>query len=382
MITRLSIPTVSALLVGAIWGTASIWSGRLPFQTADSGGGPISESEPVRLLAASDRALAEQAIARYVAATPRRVSEQFHRWRFDALNGLYPRNSKLQHDLKELQNKGSFRRTFPGSPPLFFRSPYGWEVRQRSPKSMEDHWQYEHHVDQFLASCAEIGVPLSLTIETDFGDVSVDELLEASRRSFETSQERCWTLVAYCTYMPDDQQWENRFGEQCSYEAMIDSLLLEPLSNGSCGGSHKQYAVACFLASPASAHLSPSLRRRCEDYLRHSSALLERSQLSSGAWDLDWAGSPPEPVNAKDSSNVRGVDLIRITGHQLEWVLKAPTSCRPSSACSARALRFLADVLSRAETAGIHKDYCAYSHAACVLRRALLGDSGSPVNVR
>jgi hypothetical protein len=372
---RLSKPIISALAVATLFGSASIWPASRRFEGAATDGTSVSASESAPLLSAKTRTLAEQAIAKYAAARPLRVSDHFHRWRFDSLIGPYSQNSTLQRELRELRDKGNFRRTFPGSPPLFFRSPYGWDVRQRTPKSMEDHWQYEHHVDQFLASCAETGVPLSLTIETDFAPVSVGELLEASRRSFETSQELCWTLVAYCTYLPNEPEWQNRFGESCSYESMIENLLSQSLSSGSCGGTHKQYAIACYLGSPAIAHSSSSLCKRCEDYLRQSSRLLEQSQLPSGAWDPGWAGSPSETPDSKDSSPIRGVDLVRITGHQLEWILVAPKSCRPSSTCSAQALRFLAEILSQADATSIHKDYCAYSHAACVLQRTLLSDS-------
>jgi hypothetical protein len=290
------------------------------------------------------------------------------------LGGAYAVNSELQGDVERVLRQADFRRTFPRSPPLFFRSSYGWEVRQRTAPNVQHHWEYEHHVDQFLATCAEIGVPLGLPVETDFGSFTVGELLDASRRSFDASQEICWSLVAYCGYLPDEMRWENRFGETCSYESMAEAILALPLDRGTCGGTHKQFALAFLLRHASLRSISADLRRRCEDYLSQSSRLLERSQLPNGAWSPLWANGSSTVTDNRDDGPIRGDDLVRITGHQLEWIEILPTSLRPSSACISRALQFLIDGLKRSDSTSIQRDYCAYSHAACVLQRALLND--------
>jgi hypothetical protein len=313
-----------------------------------------------------------QSLAKYDCAKPLRASDHFHRWCFDSLQGSYSVNSRLQRDTEQLLVQSCFRRTFPGSSPLFFRSAYGWEVRQRTAQNAREHREYEHHIDQFLATCAQIGAPLSLCIETDFGRISIGELLEASRHSFDNSQELCWTLVAYCTYFPEEPEWENRFGERCSYESIVNDIQSRPLDSGSCGGTHKQFALAYFLASSAATQLNEDLRRRCEDYLARSSKLLEGSQLSNGAWGPQWMTSVGTDIGTRDGLPIRGVDLVRITGHQLEWIALAPSACRPPLACTSRAIRFLADGLDRADVGTIEKEYCAYSHAACVLQHALI----------
>jgi hypothetical protein len=236
---------------------------------------------------------------------------------------------------------------------------------------VEQHWQYEHHLDQFLATCAEIGAPLSLSIESNFGPVTVGELLDASRRNFESSQELNWTLAAYCVYLPEEPEWTNRFGELCSYQSIVTSILALSPDEGSCGGSHNQLAVAHFLNSPSAAEASSSLRRQCEDYLARASHLLEQAQLPNGAWTPLWAKDPSE-VAKGSAIAISGDDLVRITGHHLEWISIAPTTLRPSSACRARALQFLIAALQRANVATIEHDYCAYSHAAGVIECALL----------
>jgi hypothetical protein len=369
--TKLALLTLAAI-------SASLAAVFLRFPAGFAGGAraPAQESAvqpslPVKI-SATTRASALRALTNYDGVKPARVSDHFHRWCFDAIQGSFPENSKLQLELALIQGQQSFRKAFPGSPPLFFRSPYGWEVRERTAPHLRDHWQYEPHLDQFLAACAQIGVPLRLPIETDFGQVAVGELLDASRRTFDLSQEVCWTLIAYSTYLPDEPLWTNRFDEQCSYQSMIESILALPLDSGSCGGTHKQLALAWFLTGPSATRLDTNLRRKCENYLRRSGRALEVSQLASGAWGPFWAKERTESQAASGPSLVRGVDLVRITGHQLEWVDQAPPRCRPSSECVKRAIEFLARALDVAEISSMRKDYCAYSHAACVLQRALL----------
>jgi hypothetical protein len=370
---------VASLVVAmAVVGVAAtlgvkMWLGPSGLPKSPTELGQIAPPSPNPIFAAEVKVSAAEAITKYVVTQPLRASDYFHRWRFEGLAGAFPANLELQREVGRVLGQADFRRTFPRSPPLFFRSPYGWDVRQRTAPNVQDHWEYEHHVDQFLATCAEIGVPLGLSVESNFGSFTVGELLDASRRSFDASQEVCWSLVAFCGYLPDEPQWENRFGETCSYESMAEAILALPLDSGSCGGIHKQLTLA-FLLRHASRSISADLRRRCEVYLSRSSRLLESSQLPNGAWSPLWANRVSTVTDNRAAETIRGEDLVRITGHQLEWIQIVPVSLRPSSVCVSHALQFLIDALKRSDSTTIQRDYCAYSHAACVLQRALLTD--------
>jgi hypothetical protein len=371
--TKLMFVLASAALVGTVSALSSRFREATALASHDVASntrpGPSSLTPP---LAPAERSKILQALAKYDSAKPLRASDHFHRWCFDSLKGSYSRNSQLQRDVDQLLVQSGFRRAFPGSSPIIFQSPFGWEVRQRTVQNAREHREYEHHVDQFLATCAQIGAPPSLPIETDCGRVSIGELLEASRRSFNNSQELCWTLVAYCSYLSDEPEWENRFGERCSYESIVKEILSLPLDSGSCGGTHKQFALAYILGSPAAKQLNGDLQRQCEDYLVRSSKILESSQLPNGSWSPQWATIAAKASDTQNGLPIRGIDLVRITGHQLEWIGIAPGACRPPIACTSRAIRFLADSLDRADVGTIQKEYCAYSHAACVLQRTLI----------
>ena len=126
---------VAATLSGTLWVLPSRFRGVVPDQRREAT--PLSSSVPCSLphpLSSETRLLASRAIAAYTAAKPLRVSDYFHRWRCDALKVPYPSNLEVQLALGQVQNQRRFRQTFGGSAPLVFRSPYGWEVRQRTPK--------------------------------------------------------------------------------------------------------------------------------------------------------------------------------------------------------------------------------------------------------
>ncbi|HUE15133.1 MAG TPA: hypothetical protein VMR25_13265 [Planctomycetaceae bacterium] len=366
---------VGTMLVVAIVACGTdLWRARFaqePFVSTSAGRlGVTAERESLNVLVpvTLETAVA-RAVEKYRVVPLKLASDYFHRWRFDARSGPYRVNRQLQIEMNRLLRRDEFRKTFPFSRPLVFRSPFGWEVRQRTPSEGAHRSEFEYHLDQLLAACAEVEAPLGLSIDTESGAVTIGELLDASRRNFERSQELYWTLVAYCGYLPEEAHWTNRFGESCSYESMVGDILSKSPDEGSCGGTHKQYALAYLLSRSASGDiLTADLRRRCEDYLRRSSETLENTQLANGAWSPSWAkladaesGSEPLVFTVEQ--------LVRITGHHLEWICLAPRRLRPSDSAVSAAIRFLATAIDRADLSAMQKDYCAYSHAACVLAR-------------
>lgn len=320
---------------------------------------------PMRLHPAAIRA-----VEAFSATPPTTASDYFHKWRFDACRGAYRLNQQLRLDMGRLLKREEYQKLFPLSRSLFFRSPFGLEVRQRRPERGRSATEYEYHLDQFLASCAEVEAPLNLSIDTDSGAATLGDLLDASRRNFDQSQELNWTLVAYCAYLPNEPQWRNRFGDLCSYERIVSEVLSRPLAQGSCGGTHKQYALAFFLSrSAAMDSFTPCLRVSCENYLKRSSAVLQKSQLPNGAWSSSWADATDTAAPERRPSTLTVDELVRVTGHHLEWICLAPPSVRPSDPSVSAAVRFLVSALERADLPRIKNDYCAYSHAACVLAR-------------
>jgi hypothetical protein len=357
----------TGILFMAVWHGRAL-TGQFWTRTATADRVPNFDPEKdVPLLDVTMKPVIAGVVEKFRSVPLKRASDYFHRWRLDAQFGTYSVNPQLRAEMNHVLRRDEFKRTFPLSRPLVYRSPFGWEVRQRM-LSQPRQPEFEYHVDQFLAACAEVEAPLNLSIETESGAVTLGELLDASRLNFEKGQEGYWTLVAYCAYRPNETHWRNRFGEPCSYETMVEEILSQPLDEGSCGGTHKQYALAYLLSQPTVADLLPvDLQCRCKDYLRLSSDALRHSQLPNGAWSPAWAQD--EIFNQSGPLVFTKADLVRITGHHLEWIGMAPPKVCPPQSSVATAIRFLAGELNRAKISTIQGDYCAYSHAACVLAR-------------
>ena len=313
---------------------------------------------------------AERALRKYCSILPQRAPDRFHRWRFDAHRGGYRTNPQLRLDISRLLKLDDFAKAFPHTAPLFYRSPLGWEIRQRAPGPGLERAEVEYHTDQFLAACAEVGVPLNVPVETPSGAVTIAELLNASRRNFVSGQESSWSLVAYSTYRPQELIWRNRFGDECSVNEIVDDMLAEPFDQGPCAGTHKQYAVAFLLDRIPLGGLPSGLRQKCQRYLKRSSECLIHTQLSCGAWSANWAEGA-QGASPHDSFAFTIPDLVRITGHHLEWTHLAREPLRTPQPLLSAALRFLVDALDRATASTIQEEYCGYSHAACVVAWAL-----------
>jgi hypothetical protein len=324
------------------------------------------------------------ATVQFLATPVNSIGARMHRWRAAVCAG--PPVAGKQIALKEMSavfSESEFRRAFPKSPSLVFKRGSGWQVHQESNDSTRANWAAESHVDQFLATCAETGIPLTqaievtgekATVDKDTGEkVTVETLLESSRANFVAGQDPCWSLVAYCVYRPDESVWQDRFGDSHSYESIAISLMEEPIDQDPCAGGHRHYALAILLqADEHNAILSTGARRKIEAFLQKSSRLLERSQSRSGSWGRGWAH--PDDANARDSRDAESTDLLLlVTAHHLEWAAITDPRHRPSDEALAAACQFVLQAIqgrSRTNAAA----YCGWSHA---IRSLWLFDRGS-----
>ncbi len=301
------------------------------------------------------------------------VGARLGRWRAAATARAVISRSTIHEEMSILFSEKEFRKAFPGSAGLVFPGAAGWEVRDKISGPSGPDVAGESRVDQFLATCAEVGLSASQAIEVDGAKVTIDTLLDTSRRNFVADQDASWSLVAYCLYRPDQPVWRNRFGEQQSYESAALSLMREPLDHGPCAGCHRPYALAIVLQLDRQHPcLSDVARGRAESFLRSLSRLLEQTQHRSGAWGRGWAH--PEVVGSASRRPEPTSQLLLVTGHQLEWAALADAENRPSDAALAAACQF---VLQAAPAAGDAKkdEIGIWSHA---LRALWLFDQSAP----
>jgi len=326
-----------------------------------------------------------QAVNNFLRAKPRTVVDLLHRWRVDAtVFGNWTGNLDLRSQMMTVLSLPEFRRKFPESDGLMVRSTSGWQVRSRLQAAGKEEWQFEAHIDQMLATCAEVGVPGDQVVDMGKEQCTILDLVQTSRRSYVVDQESAWSVVAYCHYLPEEPSWQNRFGEWHSYQSIAERLIMSKADEGPCNGTHKQYALALMLRADKRRRMfSRDVRSRVQTYLRNSTSHLVKSQNASGSWPSHWVDERAPGGGHGDGS--RSLDrMIQVTAHHIEWALIAERDLRPGDEALTKAAQFLTVALQYNGPEEIVKNYCGYSHAARVIAlfmgqdRTTTGDATLP----
>ena len=304
----------------------------------------------------------------FLRAEPPQLVNWLHRWRLLAALPPSDRNQSVSELIEPVFSFATFRQHFPDSAGLIHPSPFGgWRVRKLAAGARIVKSDLVWHDDQLLATCAEVGVPLIQPIDTASGYTTLGELLASSRAEFVADQDCYWSLVAYASYLPWQNEWQNRFGEHHSYRDIARRMVEQEVDYGPCAGAHKLYALAYLLQlDEEGGFLGYSLRQDIETHLLHSSRALISSQLPNGAWHRGWAKAPagqqeiPPEWQAIDR-------LVQVTGHHLEWLSLVPSRLRPSDESVQVAANFVLKALKMHGNENFLANYCGFSHGARAL---------------
>jgi hypothetical protein len=239
--------------------------------------------------------------------------------------------------LQFFQDESTFRQSYVSPPPLFFKSPFGLGATHGGLDVAE-----LTHQNDFLAAAAEISLPLDTVFRWGGSVSTLREIILHSLQFFSLEQEMEFTAVAYAHYLVPGGAWTNRFGETFTLDQVAERLLSQSPAEGSCDGTHLPYALAVLWAANLKDRLlSETVRDRIANRLRYFSAALEKSQGAGGWWDRKWI---KERVNA-NRHETQSEELVRNTGHHLEWIALVPADLGPSNDCITRAVHFLVPVL-------------------------------------
>jgi hypothetical protein len=231
----------------------------------------------------------------------------------------------------------------------------------------------ELHRDQTLATLGELSVPLSTNLTVSGEVFTLRSVLADSIANFHLSQrELAWTAVAYALYLPPVREWENRYGERSSFDALVDRLLDEPLGHASCGGSHVLFALTTILrADLAFPILSESTNRKLRIFLRRCDSEIARSQQPDGSWLISWTQGLAEQ-NGEPARSVPDTPESRllVTSHLAELLLTTPESFRSDQLILIRSQQWLARRLQSMTRDEINRQFCPVVHAVIAIKRA------------
>jgi hypothetical protein len=253
------------------------------------------------------------------------------------------------------------------TPPLFYRSPRGVEVRGYDDRAT-DQLTSSFHTDDLLATLAESGTPLDTPLRLPDGQTTVGELLATSLSTFHLERlEYEWTAIAYARYVFPQRDWRNRFGERITIDTLVGEITGHSPELGPCNGLHRLEALAVLhRANEQVPALRPRTREAALHYMQGASAALAAAQLPDGTWSREWPrGTAAVALATKSPPSLH--DKLLVTGHHLEWLALAPEAAQPPRECVVRAAQWLARALVEMDEKELINAYGPYTHAARAL---------------
>jgi hypothetical protein len=249
-------------------------------------------------------------------------------------------------------------------------------VRERtmSPSGRAAH---EEHPDQLLDALAEAGVPLDQRLSTaDRAAGTVNDLLDDSLANFSLRQPEIeWSAMAYAVYLPPRRAWADKFGTVTTFDDLAGELMQRHYDHHACGGTHLLYALTVILrADEQEPILTAAARSHVREHLAQAVREVMRSQAPDGTWDWRWheETGPPDRHGGEGRGSI-DPEILRLTGHHLEWLMLLPPDLAPPREVFLKAVRPMLAHLAADPQEKISSNYCPYSHAGRVL--LLLGPS-------
>lgn len=244
-----------------------------------------------------------------------------------------------------------------------------WRTWRGLEMAESDDGKQTEHRDQTLAALAELGVPLSATVDSEDGTFHVYDLLRTSLSEFHLDQkEISWTATAYACYLPPQTTWWNRYGEQFSLDRLAEEIMLRPLTRESCRGTHLVMALTKIARVDRELGiLDPGVRARLVSYLRGKLTEAVSAQLDDGSWPLCWSPSGFAVRDAEFTPENTDINRIMVTGHLLEWFHLLPGDLKPPGRCVKAGTLWTQSKLRSSSKETISKAFCPYTHAVICL---------------
>jgi len=222
--------------------------------------------------------------------------------------------------------------------PILYDTPYGAAYRV---KNLDDPRAYYlggmTHVDKVLSVLGELGFSLNVEIVTDSERrATLADVLEDSLKRWSPEVESEWTLLAYCSYLNQQNTWVSADGRKRSVDEVLRAVLER--RRGPCFATHRLYGLsrACMKTREAPWFFSNEIAREAENTVREASSHLATTQLPDGSWYPDVLGAS-ENVGGAPDDEMR----FQITAHLLECFAIMDSDLRPPRDTIDKAARYI-----------------------------------------
>lgn len=205
------------------------------------------------------------------------------------------------------------------------------------------------HPDQWLGYLSQTGLTPEDTITVAGQPHKIRELMTQAQWDLTPGLEATWTLMAlsHPDFWPTGERWTARNGETWTLERLAEMEAKAPVVGGSCGGTHRLYALAVMVnryrlennvTDPqaltggwAVAH------RRVREFMDQA----QRQQNSDGTFSGNYFARPGEATKIDDR--------IGTTGHIFEFLTAAMTDAELQQPWMLRACERLVTLMEFAQ---------------------------------
>lgn len=264
------------------------------------------------------------------------------------------------------------RRVFGDS--IASRTRYGARYRVRSDLFPTARGVPEWHLTQTLATCAELGVPLTRELRLEGGAVPLRAVLADTLAGFTIdAPEPEWTALALIHYLPPHTGWTNRFGQRYAFDDLAELLLAQSPTLRPCAGVHVYQTLILMLRAHAlhpilKAPVHDAVQSRVRRWTEHALA----NQRVDGSFGRGWWRGPAEgPSTRGGADDVPDAALVA-TSHLAEAFLYLPAEVPVADAALRRAGEWLLREWTRPRAASdVAAEFCPLTHAGCVIRHLM-----------
>jgi len=240
-----------------------------------------------------------------------------------------------------------------------------------------DRTSASYHLNDILATLAEIGTSLDTPLLTRDGDTTVGRLLASAMGQLHFRQHEFeWSAISYARYVYPESGWRNDYGQRVTAAGVVSELVGAPLAYGPCNGLHRLEAMVVLLGadeklaqagSEGGRRFQEELRAPMLQQLQRVVVLLESAQHEKGFWTRSW---PAGKEASRDTTAILS-DRILVTGHHLEWLALAPAELEVSPNMVRDAAQWAVQAMREVDDETLLEGYGPFSHAAralCLLR--------------
>lgn len=170
------------------------------------------------------------------------------------------------------------------------------------------------HQDQFIGEIAQWGVPKETPVIVFGKEYTLDAFVKGAMARARVGQELSWTNIVIASYVGTDAQWVNRFGEELTFDTLIQSELDASIDQAACGGTHRLFGLTwCYFlhlrnGGDVEAGVWPAVSTKLTEHV----ARAREYQNPDGSFSAAYFRAP--------GTTDKLSDRLSSSGHILEWL--------------------------------------------------------------